>query len=809
METTKVTLEVESNVNNVSQEFDNLNQSIQGSEASLDGLNSSAKTTGKSFDKMGTQGSKAMDKVMSKGEKIEGTLLAGVHATNAGAQAFTAYQGAIALAGVESEEFEKTMIKVQGAMALAQGIQGVMEAGKQFKQFGGVAVKALQGIKSGIMATGIGLLVVALGTIAAYWDDIKAAVGGVSKEQSKINEKAQKNVELEQQKLDDLGGQENILKMQGKTEKEILQIKIKQSDAAIKALEYSIEQSEITLQSQTETAKRNKEILKGILMFIQAPILLILKTIDSASEGLKALGVIKESTNLAEDLLDWEASLIFDPEDVKTKGQEAINEQKKTLEKLKNDKAGFQLSVKAMDEEANKTSTSSTQEKADHTLEIERQLIDMRLELKKDGYEKDRALMIEDYKRQREDILLNTEYTENQKTALLTQLKLNEANALEKLEQEEQLRLEEVRRKSFDLTAQTIADQTERLLAINKETYARLRADTLADVTLTGEEKAKLTAYYDEQELFQAKKIQMQARVDKLGEDQKYLQIKQMILEDELRAIKDNATKQKEIFNQLQVEKQNQAKLEMETALANVELTEAGKALIVEEYNNKIRDIEYETAEYTKGLDEQSAVKKKELLDASLEQVKQGMALLADITAFSAEQQTKSINKRYDSEIKKAEGNVALQNQLEQKRVAELNKANKKAFEMKKASDIASATIDGYRAVLSTFAQTPGGPILKGIAAGLAGTFAAMNIAKIASQKFEGASFTPQDVSGGGSNGSEAGAGGTITPTFNVVGDSGVNQLQQANQPLQAYVVSGDITTAQALDRERIETATL
>jgi len=797
METTKVTLEVESNVNNVAQEFDNLNQSIQDSESAIDGLSSSTSKAGKSFDKMGSHGAKAMDQVMTKGQKIEGTLLAGVHATNAGAQAFTAYQGAMALAGVESEEFEKTMMKVQGAMALAQGIQGIMQAGKEFKQFGGIAMKALQGIKSGIMATGIGLLVVALGTIAAYWDDIKASVSGVSKEQTKLNEKAQKNVELEQKKLDDLGSQENILKLQGKTEKEILQIKIKQTDAAIKALEYSITQSETTLKSQTETAKRNKEILKGILMFVQAPLLLVLKTVDAASEVLKAMGVISESTSLADDLVDWEASLLFDPEDVKKKGQETINEQKNTLQKLKNDKAGFQLSVKQMDEDANKTSTSSTQQQADHTLEIERQLIDMRLELKKDGYEKDRVLMIEDYKRQREDILSNTEYTENQKTALLTQLKLNEANALEKLEQEEQLRLEEVRRKSFDLTAQTIADQTERLLAINKETYARLRADTLADVTLTGEEKAKLTAYYNEQELFEASKIQMQARVNKLSEDQKYLQIKQMILEDELRAIKDNATKQKEIFNQLQVEKQNQAKLEMETALANVELTEAGKALIVEEYNNKIRDIEFETSEYIKGLDEQSAAKKKELLDASLEQVKQGMALIADITAFAA-----------DNEIKKAEGNVTLQNQLEQKRVEELNKANKKAFAMKKASDIASATIDGYRAVLSTYAQTPGGPILKGIAAGISGAFAALNIAKIASTKFEGASFNPQDVSGGG-GGADAGAGGTITPEFNVVGDSGVNQLQQANQPLQAYVVSGDITTAQALDRERIETATL
>ena len=345
METTKVTLEVESNVNNVTQEFDNLNQSIQGSESAIDGLSSSTSKAGKSFDKMGSHGAKAMDQVKTKGQKIEGTILAGVHATNAGAQAFTAYQGAMALVGVESEDFQKTMMKVQGAMALAQGIQGIMQAGKEFKGFGDTANKALKGIKSGIAATGIGLLIVAVGTIAAYWDDIKASVSGVSKEQSKLNEKAQKNVELEQKKLDDLGSQENILKLQGKTEKEILQIKIKQTDAAIKALEYSITQSETTLKAQTETAERNKNILKGILTFIQAPLILVLKTVDAASEVLKAMGVISESTSLADDLLDWEASLMFDPEDVKKKGEEAINEQKATLQKLLSQYFNFMIII--------------------------------------------------------------------------------------------------------------------------------------------------------------------------------------------------------------------------------------------------------------------------------------------------------------------------------------------------------------------------------------------------------------------------------------------------------------------------------
>jgi hypothetical protein len=49
-----------------------------------------------------------------------------------------------------------------------------------------------------------------------------------------------------------------------------------------------------------------------------------------------------------------------------------------------------------------------------------------------------------------------------------------------------------------------------------------------------------------------------------------------------------------------------------------------------------------------------------------------------------------------------------------------------------------------------------------------------------------------------------------MSPNFNVVGNSGLNQLGQLQQkPTKAYVVSGDMTTAQALDRNRIENATL
>ena len=85
-----------------------------------------------------------------------------------------------------------------------------------------------------------------------------------------------------------------------------------------------------------------------------------------------------------------------------------------------------------------------------------------------------------------------------------------------------------------------------------------------------------------------------------------------------------------------------------------------------------------------------------------------------------------------------------------------------------------------------------------GIAANIAATAKALRTL--------GGGSPPSSPSGGGGGG----VGGVMSPNFNIVGNSGMNQLAQLQQqPTKAYVVSGDMTTAQALDRNRIENATL
>ena len=71
-----------------------------------------------------------------------------------------------------------------------------------------------------------------------------------------------------------------------------------------------------------------------------------------------------------------------------------------------------------------------------------------------------------------------------------------------------------------------------------------------------------------------------------------------------------------------------------------------------------------------------------------------------------------------------------------------------------------------------------------------------------------------KSVSGGGGNAGSSGGGGGSSPApqFNVVGNSGINQIASTigqQQPIQAYVVANNVTTAQAMNRNIIENASI
>ena len=94
-------------------------------------------------------------------------------------------------------------------------------------------------------------------------------------------------------------------------------------------------------------------------------------------------------------------------------------------------------------------------------------------------------------------------------------------------------------------------------------------------------------------------------------------------------------------------------------------------------------------------------------------------------------------------------------------------------------------------------------PMLIGYAAQAAGIISAIKSAT-------GAANSVAGTLGGGS----ASGGGSTPPSFNIVGATETSQLAQAvggqtQQPIQAYVVANDITTAQSLENNIVEGATI
>ena len=113
---------------------------------------------------------------------------------------FAAVQGGMALFGQESEDVQKTLLKVQSAMALSQGIQSVGESVDSFRQLGaviknttvaqglltaatatqnfvmGAATTGLKLFRGALISTGIGALVVGVGLLVSNFDKVKTVI---------------------------------------------------------------------------------------------------------------------------------------------------------------------------------------------------------------------------------------------------------------------------------------------------------------------------------------------------------------------------------------------------------------------------------------------------------------------------------------------------------------------------------------------------------------------------------------------------------------------------------------------------------
>jgi hypothetical protein len=225
-ETKVVNLEVNSNLEQTEKSVGSLKSQLRAAQSEVAALSDkfgatskqavdAAKRAGELKDRIGD--AKALTDAFNPDAKFKAlsASLGGV------ASGFAAYQGALGLAGIESKDLEKQLLKVQSAMAISQGLQSIGESVDSFKQLGAViknlsfvqaaynfvqtgslvAVKAntiateaqtaatatstaatatasggLKLFRLALIGTGIGALVIGIGLLVANFDKVKAAV---------------------------------------------------------------------------------------------------------------------------------------------------------------------------------------------------------------------------------------------------------------------------------------------------------------------------------------------------------------------------------------------------------------------------------------------------------------------------------------------------------------------------------------------------------------------------------------------------------------------------------------------------------
>ena len=620
------------------------------------------------------------------------------------ASGFSAVTGAMGLLGQENKDVEKALLKVQSAMALSQGLQGLGEARDSFKQFGGVlkdtfkslssessaigqatgslgpiwkavglsGKSALTGIRAGIAATGIGLLVVALGTIVAYWDDIKGLVSGVTSEQNKQYESQKLLTEEANLQYKAFDASVNSLRLQGKSEKDIIKLRKNKLFILLQENKQDISNAEAKTKLEVEGAKRNQsyaklymriqlEMMALSLRAVAAPIDLMMISINKA---LSLLGMaeikMKPINSYITDMTTAGAEafgkLLFDPEAIAAEGKKTVNELKGIYNANKSSYDGLRLEIIEIDKDASDKALQGNQDKINKLKEQE-----------------------EEYQQALRDA---------------NKTKLNDTLSQDEIEINA---VKEKYQKQLDLAKSLKKDTTaiEDAMGIEINAIRKKYADELEDLPMKPIPAFKAAA-------------------------------------TELVGIAKQAT-QEEL-----------------DAFAAVAETKAA-----------IRDADFDNA---------SA----------------GIDLISKLFAG---------NKKIQAATLIAENALA---------IAKTIIATKASNQAARASGTALSIASGGASVVAAEALILRNNIGAGIS--IAGIIAATG--KGLSALKEGGAPTGGNTGGGGGGG--GGGNSVMSANFNVVGNSGINQLGQLQQrPTKAYVVSGDMSTAQSLDRNRIENATL
>jgi hypothetical protein len=692
--------------------------------------------------------------------KGEGTFIAMGKAMSAVASGFSAIEGGLGLVGVESENVQKTMLKVQSAMALAQGLEGLEDAGRSMKNLYsriketslaqkvltgvqtaynfvvGAGSGALKAFRAALISTGIGAIIVAVGLLIANFDLLLDALQPVIESLKAVgdflgftdfageeaHENEMKRLEAEKQAREELAAarEAQFNSSQKQYEREIALMDAQGKDT-----------KKLTKLKIEESIKYQKEKLKEIELEIRASeqtVNTLKKLVGTDSESIKRYEDIKKQRiELTEGIKDAQNQLLINEVNNNKKSAEAAQAAaEKAREAAKKKREDYVTNLQKQNEDAAK---------------LEEEAENQRLALMQDGIEKEKALREDQFNDYRDNFL--KERTKEEQTALDNQYKEGK---------------------------------------ISRETYNKLT------------EELQINAYnkLTQQEKDILKNAKELLNKDLLAIDEKYQAEVKKRTEDFQKKMQDDEKQRKLAFD-MEIER-----MEEENYQASLTAQDKELYLISEKYAEMERmakgnaDAEKtiaemrgrEVAAINQKYDKENEERKRAELERNVGFAKQGLTIIQDLTDLFGKKGIESA---------------------------------RKAFKVKKAAQMASALIDTYMNATAAYGSQflplpdPSSPVRGGIAAGLAVAAGLVNVAKIGAQKFEGGGSSGGGGGGGGvSGGSLSAGGGMQAPNFNVVGNNGLNQLAQLQQqPTQAFVVSGEVTSAQSLDRNRIQNATL
>jgi hypothetical protein len=676
---------------------------------------------------------------------------------------FSAVQGAMGLLGVESESTQKLLLKVQSAMALSQGLSTFLDSGLEgFRNLGRqIAGPLIDSFKSfsaaartAIASTGIGLLVIAIGLIAANWDKIKTAMTGVSEEQKKLNAISEKNLKIEKDKLDHISRIENILKLQGKSEREILNLKISQTNETIQAAIVSLKNNENTLKAQVAAEIKNKAILKGMLEFMSIPLTLLLGTID------KIGAIVGKDFGLMEGFKESVASMVFDPKKVQEEGDKAIKEQRNALEDLQNQVAGYRLSLKDIDKKANDEASRENKKNEDERKRIAKEGYSKELEELK-GKLKDQN---DDFVKRRQLVLANTKLTAEDRKKLNKEIDDDE----KKYNEEHQKKLAELNKKYDDEKLDREADT-----AVKKEEldYKR-RLKEIDSLAKTELEKQALIEKLDAEHL-------VRMATAKKTDDEKA------------------AEEQKKIDD----------KIAADTKKAN----DVIKSLRLSTFENEVLKIKEEAAikyEIIKGnkeaeiaLEKDTAAKiaalRQSVINQNIDTYMKAATSINSILSQSNANQLADLEANSQARIAAAGGNKEAILAIENETAIEKNRLQNEQVKRDKLFAIAEAIINTYKAAAQVFARpAPGDPVTS------LGIKIASMVAAVASGIANVMAIRKVPLpSGGGGGGDVSGGSAPNSPmgtVFNTITKLNKDSIDKINdKAVKAYVVETDINNGQ------------